>query len=850
MLDVERPLLILPAGTDTDRATKSGGPGSINKPSLGRQQARLNPQFKQLKQAFDNRKIEFANHPDGIEPELALVMVTIGSSANFLSAVKKIEGLEWLAEGGMEGISPDDDFYDEENRDKELSGKFYCIMSNQRALDEMTSIWARYQENPDMEFPKGFASFKDLFASLKELRTWSAEDRFLDTGVLEQWKEDLEVIKGGLIPFEIELFYRSDPTAQSDAEQHVRSIVELMGGKVTSKCIINEIAYHGLAAQLPPERIEELISSDWNEIELAKTNQIMFFRPIAQMFDIDNHQHQGFIGDDVTPETPISSEPVVALFDGLPVENHQLLKNRLIIDDPDDYTSSYPVQDRIHGTEMASLIEHGDLNDSASTPVSRALYVRPILKPSFMKESFPEGELIVDVINRAIIRMKDGEGHDNPAAPSVKIVNLSIGDSQRQYLNSISPLARLLDWLSWKYQLLFIISSGNNMNPVVIQNDNATFKNSTIEERTHMLVDEVKRNNRNLRLFSPSESINALTIGSLFADSFSNDDTLRGVYPVIDNIPHPISAVGPGISRMIKPEILVPGGRLRVDGLLDDGTIYWNQFLNNGPGCRVAYPRSSQPTRGEGYAVGTSVSAALTSHAAHHLYDSLESVFLDNGEEDNLEQYAALLIKAMLVHGADWSVLDDAMSEYYKVDKQHAARWFGYGVPNFEKVQSCTKNRVTTIGFGELKNGHAHEFYLPIPLNLSTRSLRRKLTVTLAYFSPIASKRQEYRKAQIWFTREHGTERLTPLRRNTDWMGVRRGTLQHEIFIGDAPIPWGDDDELCIKVNCKQGSLTGAIGSAVPYAIFMTIEIADPVANIYDPIAERVRGRVAIHNQE
>ena len=44
--------------------------------------------------------------------------------------------------------------------------------------------------------------------------------------------------------------------------------------------------------------------------------------------------------------------------------------------------------------------------------------------------------------------------------------------------------------------------------------------------------------------------------------------------------------------------------------------------------------------------------------------------------------------------------------------------------------------------------------------------------------------------------------------------------------------------------------MTGAIGSAVPYAIFITIEVANPVGNIYDSIAERVRGRIGIHSQE
>ena len=84
----------------------------------------------------------------------------------------------------------------------------------------------------------------------------------------------------------------------------------------------------------------------------------------------------------------------------------------------------------------------------------------------------------------------------------------------------------------------------------------------------------VKDNNRNLRLFSPAESINSLTVGAIFTDHFDDDKRLRGVYPVEDNVPHPMSAIGPGVGRMIKLEIFLPGGRLRVNGVLESGMLW------------------------------------------------------------------------------------------------------------------------------------------------------------------------------------------------------------------------------------------------------------------------------------
>jgi hypothetical protein len=90
---------------------------------------------------------------------------------------------------------------------------------------------------------------------------------------------------------------------------------------------------------------------------------------------------------------------------------------------------------------MASLIAHGDL----STPgpaIRQPLYVRPILQPHefFAREEVaPPDELLVDLIHRAFRRMLDGDGQQSPAAPSVRVVNLSIGDPARTFVRRFSP---------------------------------------------------------------------------------------------------------------------------------------------------------------------------------------------------------------------------------------------------------------------------------------------------------------------------------------------------------------------------------------------------------------------------
>ena len=45
------------------------------------------------------------------------------------------------------------------------------------------------------------------------------------------------------------------------------------------------------------------------------------------------------------------------------------------------------------------------------------------------------------------------------SAPHVKIINFSIGDNIRMFSHSMSPMAKLLDWLSFQYDVLFVISA-------------------------------------------------------------------------------------------------------------------------------------------------------------------------------------------------------------------------------------------------------------------------------------------------------------------------------------------------------------------------------------------------------
>lgn len=833
----QRPLILFPKHGISERAKMGSGFSKFSKPTLNRQKERFFYKFEQLQRAIQTKNIAIQQLPTGINPECALVLEVVGSIDSFYTAVKRIDGLEWMFDISVERIESDEDFFlvDQKGNPKEgdLSGKVYCVMTNKRALDELISLWKKYVNNSEMKFDRGYAGFRDMFKQLKDIRYWSSKDRLEETNVLQYWREDLEFEGIQEVKFEIELFFRKNLAQRNNASNVIRDAILQMGGKIITESIILEIAYHGMLASLPKNQIEKLIEN-YEDVAITKVDDIMFFRPVGQIAFPADYENEVFdnIEEHLTIKEKIINEPIIAIFDGLPMQNHTLLSGRLIVDDPDDWGKAYTVRDRIHGTAMTSLIIHSDLNTSCEA-LDRKIYVRPILKPyrdfyDNVRESVPDDVLITDLIHIAVKRIFEGSKETSAVAPTIKIINLSLGDPARQFVNTLSPLARLLDWLSYKYKVLFIVSAGNhNLNGINCGISFSDFRQLSIDEREKLVIQTIEKNSRNMRLLAPAESINSLTVGAIFKDHSHVDENDRFILPIKNPLPSPISALGLGYNRAIKPDIFFNGGRklLREDYRFSD--IQWVNSFTRPPGCCVASPGNGNEIA---YTFGTSDATAQITHAGGKCYNVLNEVFKLQTGNNIPDEYAAVLVKSMLVHGASWNNEAFTIANALGVSEKRVFKWLGNGIPDISKVLECTKNRITLIGYGSLKKGQAHVYQLPIPLDFSSERFFRKLSVTLSYFTPIVAEKQKYRSAKVWFTLENKT--LTPNRINTDNKAVTRGTIQHEIFTGDNAVPWDPNDKVVIKVNCKDDAETTF--GLIDYSLIVSFEIAEEISDRLD----------------
>ncbi|MBS0308894.1 MAG: S8 family peptidase [Proteobacteria bacterium] len=849
MADQRYPYLLLPTVTSTQRDGLTPGRTTVQRPPIERQRVRIGPKFQALQNTFDAKRLQLQQTAPGRDPELVIVFETVGDVKDFFKAVKKVSGLEWLFEAAEEDISPDEDFYVADDPEKSLSGRLFLVGTNQEALTQVLSLWNRYQQDTSVTFARGLAPWKHVFEQLKHVRYWSVQDR-LEPDVRQYWRNKIDA---GVDPirFEIEIWHFASAEKNDAARSEVSDLVTALGGRVLSRTVIDDIAYHGMLVEMPAAAVEQLLADA--PPELVMSDRIMFFRPQGQAA-VPRADDDSALMDQAPVAAAVAGEPVVALLDGLPLQNHPLLAGRLTVEDPDGWEATYPAQERVHGTSMASLIALGDL-DAGEAPLARPIYVRPVMRPDPHSPDAPRGEatpddvLLIDLMHRAIRRIFEGDGDEPAAAPTVRIINLSLGDADRPFDRALSPWARLLDWLAFKYQVLFVISAGNHAQELTLPTPRESLAGLPPEERHTLALQSHLGQSITRPLLVPAEALNGLTVGAFHADA-AQFPVFPGRYDLFEAAGiSPYSRIGYGFRRAVKPDLLFPGGRMlhseQIAGPPESTTVRPLWKTSAAPGHRVAVlPDAAGNTR---YTRGTSNAAALASRHAAKAFDVIEALRAAYPERLP-SRFDAVLLKAIVAHGARWGDSFDRLGALMpELDKRElkllASRWMGYGKVDSERALFCTEERATMVGIGELTKDQAYAFSAPLPPGLNAKVLWRRLTVTLAWLSPTNAAHQAYRRARLWIAPP--SDPLGVARMEADWQQAKKGTLQHEVLEGDNALAFVDGDRFVCKVNCAADA--GDLVESVPFALCVSLEVAEGVGvEVYEEMRARITPQVQV----
>lgn len=863
----DRPILRLPNARAAPRLT--GAPANIPSPRpTGRQAqgARFREHFDRLEQALggDDAEVVLRQDPAGIAPERALVFVTAVPIARFIPAAEAI-GLEVFSEVDLDDYELDEHLLD---RNPELANPtLYATMPSEDVLNRIRRLWRAYQNNEAAK--RGDAPWWNLFDMLAELRPWGPQDRFNDR-TREELNNRLPFDDDEEVRLELEIW----PTRNSETRRRWRTDTEVrvsaLGGRVISRSSISEAGfiYEAFLIGMAAGSVRAMLANPFAPGGLASLDGLQFVLPqtIAQSLptqsDPDDQAQLGVLEpfDDRDPLRAI-------LLDGTPIAAHQMLDGGIVIEDVHNLVPNSVVADRLHATTMASLILRGDVRaDGKPVRDSRLLSI-PVLVDVNQDTLSPDDRLFVDVIHVALTRAFLG---DAPLAPDGFVVNFSIGIRSAHFTGLISSLARLLDWWSDAYGVLFIVSVGNVGSDLTIPGVNSLeFEDATLDQRAE-LVEAAKRMARHQRtLLAPSEALNVISVGAANLDLAEPHGAPRpneieiergdGVMPAIS------SAFGLGPFRSMKPDFLHVGGEHVVRMMPGaDGLNLRVVSHSNRTGLFVA--STGQGTDAIARARGTSCANALTTRA--HL-NAAAALTQEGGPFAGLElprRDLALLTRALSVNSSRWPI-----SAYNLYDRERApnprkhlqakeevARYFGHGALNELLMQESPDAGATLVGLGTVRKDQALIFDLPLPSSMSGERLARSMWVTLAWFSPVEPALAKYRLAALEaVASNHDDGEDDPKDKgwsmdlksgHLDEKMIKRGTVWSRRLVKNrVHVPEFDDgDSLPIRVQCRDASGGGLDPNEdIRFAIAVTLEVeAESEFDIHQEIRDELIVRV------
>lgn len=791
---------------------------------------RLHDQFEALEAAL-GRQIQLADSIQSADPQLVLVMEARDENIDLTGVAAKL-GIEIISEAETR-VDPDDEFElaSAKARNPLISSCLHAVCVNQASLDELLRMWRTWQRGEAL--PRGRTPLRDFFAHLKDVRLWGPQDRLK----LIDWDDHfLGREPEALVSIDIELWFRLSAGRRTRSQAEVAALIQRDGGTVTSSAIIEEIGFHGLKATVPNRLVEQLARGRFDAVQTVQSANVMYLRATGQVaLPASDETDQ----DVTTDEAPPTGSPVLCLFDGAPASNHPLLAGRVTVLDPDDLDTDYTVDERRHGTAMVSAAIWGDRGNEEQ-PASRPVLVRPILRPCDETmdrvEELPVESLAPDLMRRAFRDLFEESKDGAPAsAPEIAVINLSVGDPATPFDTLMSSWARTIDWLSYHYGVLVVVSAGNYTTLDLAPSDSAELAALTGDERRQATLEVLNRNQNQRRLIAPAESINALTIGATHQDASKNSplgyrvDPNDGLMSV-----SPVSATGSGYRRSLKPDLAAPGGRAYfASGGATSTVINFRPAGAAGPGVKVAAPSAGRET----YTIGTSVSAALVSRHAARLHDVVDAV--TEGQPITRRQRASA-IKALLLHGVGG--FDDLTASPLPLE-----RAVGNGILMRDFASGCSSNEAVLLFLGQIGAAQEQELAIPLPDGLSVREAKR-IDTTLAWLSPVNWQHRQYRRAALSFVTPGGPIPKLGSASGLSAEASKAGAATVQHLTWDMETAWasGQGSAITIRVKCYEQA-GGLNGELVDYAAVASIWVAPAIGvDVYTQVRDQVRTPVSI----
>ena len=862
---VDRPILRLPdANPSVRRLEAPRNVPRVRGPGRLAQGTRFKSTFDRISAAFSdqNPSTILRSDPSGIAPERALVFETAGGIADFARAAREI-GLEVFSEAELDEIENIPDGFSAATEGAPLPRTLYATMPTIEVFEKLLSLWRAYQN--DEPLPRGSAPWKKVFELLLEIRPWGPTDRLAPKArdVIEDRMpiDDTEEVR-----LELEIWPTSSATLRSSWRAEVVQRVTSLAGRVISQCSISQIGfvYDAILIGLPASSVREMLDNPAEVNGLAMLQGVQFILPqtLGQTLpdvatgELENHQVHG----NLVVDAPIRA----ALLDGTPVVAHEAIDGGVVIEDMHDLVRLSEVRNRYHATAMASLILRGDLDaDGQPLKDSRIVSVPLLIDADDGGTSSPEDRLFVDLVHTTLLRLISS---NDPLSHDIFVVNFSVGIRDSCFSGKISSLARLIDWWAAKEGILFIISAGN-MGDLPLTGVRATaFEQADESERRQMVRKAIREYTFDRTLLAPAEAINGLTVGAISQDLNGQLPTEQaGIISLEDleeRLPQLTSALGLGLKRAIKPDLLSIGGRIEVRAISMGDDTHLRAIRGQRTGLIVAKPDDGN-LQAKKKSRGTSDATALMTRAVLQAAEALTGRDGPYEGQELPRRSLALLTRALAVNAARWT--QDARNLYqeeitrlggsqYSRAKEEVCRHFGYGIVLPDLMRQSPENGVTMVATGSVRKDQAKIFRLPLPNSMSGDRIPRSMRTTIAWFSPVNSSRAQYRLASLSAVAAENIEddeidgwglNLSAQSVCPDANMIKRGSIWSKRLVHNSlSVPRYDENSyIPICVQCRDVSGGGlSPDEDIEFSLAVTLEIeADVLYDIHEEISQQIR---------
>ncbi|MFZ2538489.1 MAG: S8 family peptidase, partial [Oscillospiraceae bacterium] len=287
----------------------------------------------------------------------------------------------------------------------------------------------------------------------------------------------------------------------------------------------------------------------------------------------------------------------------------------------------------------------------------------------------------------------------------IRLFNHSIAGSSPCRTKYMSSWAAAIDNISFEKDVLFMQASGNiwdNYDTPIIRG---------IKQHLDSGKDyPIYLNELSCRIANPSQSMQALTIGSICCGEYEDDDLKSfGTAGAVSSF----SRSGFGLWKSIKPEVVEAGG----DWIRSKHNN--NTFLSKDEICPELIRRSPE---GPAYAKdtgGTSFATPKISYIAAQL-------------QKTLPHESSLLYKTLIVHSTRWTDWATNLPEHEYIN---VLQYMGYGLPDAERATSNDEYRITFITNGErhIIGGDIHIYRIKVPKEIRSLNAEIRVDVTLSF---------------------------------------------------------------------------------------------------------------------